>query len=517
VGLTGVAKGNPRIAILGFSIECNKFAPVATRADFEARTYVAGGALIREARGASPRMLAETPGFIAAMDAAGPWQPVPILLAMAEPNGPVDHAFFRDMIDEMRRGLATAGKLDGVYICEHGAGLTTEEDDPDGMIFAMVRQIVGRDVPVVATLDLHANISARMVENVDVFIGYRTNPHLDMRERGGEAAGALREMLGDVRPKRAFVRLPIVPPTVTMLTAAGPYAELIDYGQSRMGRDIMNVSVMGGFAFADTAKNGLAIVVTARESAAAARDVALDIAREAWARRDRFVPKLTPLPEAVTKALAAGSDAAHPPLAFADVADNPGGGGRGNTTGMLRAFHEAGVKDALLGVFHDPALAAEAHERGIGATFRAHFNRSGPDGFSEPFAAEAKVLALSNGKCRGRRGIFAGSEITLGPSCALDLGGIIVVVISIRTQCADPVFFEMFGLDIAKARSVIVKSRGHFRGGFDEFFGHEQIVEVDLPGLTSPILSRFAWTRLPRPVIPLDEVPSWTPEVLSFG
>jgi microcystin degradation protein MlrC len=507
----------PRIALLGFSIECNKFAPVATRADFEQRCYLAGDALLDEARAAAPRMLAETPGFVAAMDAAGAWTPVPILLAMAEPNGPVEHGFFTAMLAEMRRGLSAAGKLDGVYVCSHGAGLTTEEDDPDGAVLAAVRETVGPTVPIVATFDLHANISERMVDNLDVFIGYRTNPHLDMRERGEEAAGALREMLGGVRPKRALVRLPIVPPTVTMLTAGGPYAEMIAYGQSRLDDEIMNVSVMGGFAFADTAKNGLSVVVTARSSAEAARALALDIAAEGWKRRERFVPRLSSLEDAVAKALTAGSDAAHPPLAFADVADNPGGGGRGNTTFMLEAFHRAGVSGALLGIFHDPALAAEAHERGIGAEFEARFNRDGGDEFSKPYAAKARVLALSDGTCRGRRGIFAGRNIRLGKSCALDLGGIVVVVISLRTQCADPVFFEMFGLEIAKARAVMVKSRGHFRGGFDEFFRHEQIVEVDLPGLTSPMLSRFAWTRLPRPVVPLDREVTWTPRCASFG
>jgi microcystin degradation protein MlrC len=511
---------SPRIALLGFSIECNKFAPVATRADFEQRCYLAGDALLREAREAAPRMLAETPGFVAGMDGSGKWSAVPILLAMAEPNGPVEHGFFTAMLDEMRAGLAAAMPLDGVYICAHGAGLTTAEDDPDGVLFALVREIVGPGVPVIATLDLHANISERMVESLDVFIGYRTNPHLDMRERGAEAAAAMREMLSGVRPKRAFVRLPIVPPTVTMLTAAGPYAELIDYGQARQeasGGEIMNVSVMGGFAFADTAKNGLAIVVTARSSAEAARALALDIAAQGWARRERFAPVLTSLDEAVAKARMAGSDAAHKPLAFADVADNPGGGGRGNTTFMLEAFHRAGITSALLGVFHDPALAAEAHARGVGAKFEARFNRAGGDAFSKPFAATATVRALSDGACRGRRGIFAGADIRLGKSCALDLGGIIVVVISLRTQCADPVFFEMFGLDIATARVIIVKSRGHFRGGFDEFFRHDQIVEVDLPGLTSPMLSRFDWTRLPRPVVPLDREVSWTPRYASFG
>src|SRR5690348_2950489 len=340
-------RSSPRIALLGFSIECNKFAPPATKAHFLARTYLEGDAIIAEARSPSPTMLPETPGFVAAMDASGPWMPVGIALAMTEPNGPVDHAFFVQLLDTISRRLRVALPVDAVYICSHGAGLTTEEDDPDGVLFEMVRQIVGPDVPIAATLDLHANVSERMVQSVDVFIGYRTNPHLDMRERGAEAAAALRDMLGGLKPQRAFIRLPIVPPTVTMLTAAGPYAEMIDFGQRRMGPEIMNVSVMGGFAFADTAKNGLTVVVTARRDKAAAETLARDIAELGWANRVRFYPRLTSLDKAVEKALAVGHDASLPVLAFADVADNPGGGGRGNTTFLLRAFREAGVQDTL--------------------------------------------------------------------------------------------------------------------------------------------------------------------------
>jgi microcystin degradation protein MlrC len=501
----------PRVALLGFSIECNKFAPPATKAHFLARTYLEGDAIVAEARSPNPTMLPETPGFVAAMDASGAWTPVGIALAMAEPNGPVEHAFFVELLDTIERRLRAALPVDAVYICSHGAGLTTEEDDPDGLLFEVVREIVGPGVPIAATLDLHANVSERMVGSLDVFIGYRTNPHLDMRERGTEAAAAIREMLAGVKPQRAFIRLPIVPPTVTMLTAAGPYAEMIEFGQRRITPEIMNVSVMGGFAFADTAKNGLTVVVTARRDKRAAETLAREIAELGWANRARFYPRLTPLDEAVEKALAAGRDPALRALAFADVADNPGGGGRGNTVFLLRAFRVAGVEGALLGVFYDPNLAAEAHQRGVGAHFEARFNRRETTAFSEPYTAPATVEALTGGDCVGRRGIYAGMRLELGPCAALQVGGVTVVVISHRVQCADPIFFEMMGLDIRRARSVVVKSRGHFRGGFDEFFGPEQIVEVDLPGLTSPMLNRFEWKRLPRPVIPLDDNVEWRP------
>jgi microcystin degradation protein MlrC len=498
----------PRIAILGFSIECNKFAPPATKAHFVARTYLEGDDILKEARAPTPTMLPETPGFVAAMYAAGPWQPVGIALAMAEPNGPVEHGFFTELLSTIADRLKTALPLDGVYICAHGAGLTTEEDDPEGVLFETVRGIVGAGVPVVASFDLHANVSDRMVQLIDAFIGYRTNPHLDMRERGAESAAVLRELVAGTTTERVRLRLPIVPPTVTLLTAAGPYAEMIELGQRRQEQlhpAIMNVSVMGGFAYADTAKNGLSVIVTARGDRAAADKLAREIAQYGWDNRARFYPRLTPLDEAVELALAAGQDKALPALAFADVADNPGGGGRGNTMFLLRAFAEAGVEGALFGIIYDSELAAEAHRHGLHYNFSAQFNRAETTNFSEPWSVPARVAALTDGNCVGRRGIYAGQRLALGPCAALAIGGVTVVVVSHRLQCADPIFFEMMGLDIARARSVAVKSRGHFRGGFDEFFTPDRIVEVDLPGLTSPMLARFQWTRLPRPVIPLDE------------
>jgi microcystin degradation protein MlrC len=513
-----------RIALLGFSIECNRFAPVATEADFSSRTLLSGQAMLNEARSAAPRMLGELPGFVAAMDAAGPWDPVPITLAMAEPNGPVDQPFFDRLMEQWEAGLRNAGgKIDGVYCVLHGAGLTTQDHDPEGTLLALVRRIVGDTVPIVATYDLHANVSDADVALVNAFIGYRTNPHLDMRERGAEAADTIRRLLLGTRTHLARIRLPIVPPTVTQLTGKDaphrPYGELIDLGQQRMheppyaGR-VLNVSVMGGFAYADTPFNGLSVVVTATDRPAA-DGLAREIAEAGWARREHFRPRLTSLEEATSLAAATADPKRHA-LAFADVADNPGGGGRGTTMWIIEAFHRAGVRDALVGVIHDPALAAEAHRHGEGAQFIARFNRArfNPDGgdeFSRPFAAPAEVRRLLTGSIRGRRGIYADNTLDLGPSAALDLDGIAVVVLSNRYQCADPVFFEAFGLDIAAARVVVVKSRGHFRGGFDEFFRHQDIVEVDAPGLTSPILSRFTWRHMPRPVLPIDDSATWTP------
>ncbi len=498
---------NPRIAILGFSIECNRFAPPARRADFDGRCFLEGDAILAEAAKPAPRAPAELSGFLDDMNAAGPWTPLPLMIAAAEPNGPVEQADFDAMLAIWRERLAAVkGQAEGVYCILHGAGLATADHDPEGSVQALVREVLG-DIPLVCSYDLHANVSDRMVALTDAFVGYRTNPHLDMRERGAESAQLLRRLIAGERFLRAHRRLPIVSPPVALLTAQGPYAEVIDLGQELAAKDsrIANVSVMGGFAYGDTPFNGFSVIVTATDQGAA--DTLADtLAQAAWDRRDRFVANLTPLEEAVKRAKDSPV-----PLAFADVADNPGGGGRGNTMWILDAFHRADVQGAIIGVIADAPLAIEAHEKGVGARFTARFNRAvaADDPFSKPFAAEAEVRALSDGKVTGRRGIFAGRTVHLGRTAWLQIGGIAVVVIEGRTQCADPAFLEHLGLDIAAARCVVVKSRGHFRGGFDEFFDHGRIVEVDCPGLTSPILSRFTWKHLPRPVLPLDAQAQW--------
>ena len=500
-----------RIAVLGLMLESNRFAPVTVKEDYLDRVYLVGDEILTALGKPESELPAEILGFRSAMDTACAWTPVPILVGLVEAGGPLDHAFFRATVDEMRVRLQAALPLDGVYVANHGAMITTESRDPDGEIFAMVRSIVGPDVPIVVTLDLHGNVSQAMVDNADVVVAYRTNPHVDMRARGAEAARAMAEMFRGMRPSTAFIRLPLAPPTVTLRTESGPYADLIAYGQTKLTSDIVNVSILGGFAYCDTPKNGLAIVVTSRSGPEVAQALARDIARKAWADHHRYVPKLTSLEDAVAQAVETGLDPARRPLILADVADNPGGGGRGNTTWLLEALHTAGAKGVLLGIFNDAALAREAHALGEGATFDAVFNRDETAPFSQRFEARATVKRLKDGDCVGRRGFYAGRRMNLGPSALLDVGGIAVVVISLRTQCADPVFFEMMGVDIAAARTVVVKSRGHFRAGFDEFFASDQVVEVDAPGLTSPILSRFDFRHLPRPIFPIDTDVDWRP------
>ena len=211
---------------------------------------------------------AELPGFYARMDATGPWTPVPVLVAAAPPGGPIEQAVFEGFLDEIGRGLAAALPLQGVYIASHGASSAVADEDSDGTLAALVRRIVGPAVPVVCSHDLHCNISERLVESVDAFVAYRTNPHVDMAARAAECADLLREALGGgARFARAFIRLPLAPPTVTLLTASGPYADLVRDAEALMRDDprIANASVSGGFVYSDLPKCGITVTVTARE------------------------------------------------------------------------------------------------------------------------------------------------------------------------------------------------------------------------------------------------------------
>lgn len=491
-------------------LESNGHAPVSTREEFAASVLLEGDALLADLASANPRSPTTLTGFAATMDKTGDWLRIPLIMAAVGASGPVDQAFFDWVVERLRAHLLAAGPLDGVFLSQHGAATATGDVDPDATVFRAVRAVVGPDVPIVATLDLHANVSAEMVAAANVLVAYRCNPHTDMPERGADCARHLRAMLAGLRPASAFVKLPFIPPSTSQNTKSGPYADVIAYGQTQVKDGVIDVSVSSGFTLGDTPKNGMSVIVTATEQPKA-EAVARDVAAYAWSQRSRFVTSLTAPDEAVAMALACGRDATQPSLLFADVADNPGGGGRGNTPYILAAFHAAGVSGCALGPVFDPELAAEAHRLGVGARFEARFNRSETTTFSGPFTAPAEVVALSKGVFVGRHGMAAGRTLDMGPAALVAVGGIRVVVTTHRHQALDPMFFETFGIDLTRLRSLVVKSRGHFRAAFDEIFPDDRIIEVDVPGLTTPVSKNVPWRNLPRPIYPLDPDLEWSP------
>ncbi|HYE89391.1 MAG TPA: M81 family metallopeptidase, partial [Terriglobales bacterium] len=266
----------PRIALGAFMLESNGHSPLATREEFAANYIAAGEEMRADWEGEHPRCPVTLSGFIERMTATGAWAPLPLYGAMVGASGPVEHGFFLEVVQQLDSRLRAALPVDGVFLSLHGGAIGEKEGDPEGVILERVRAIVGAGVPIVATLDLHANVSEKMVRNCDVLVAYRTNPHVDMAERGEESADHMREILAGTRATAAMVKLPFIPPSVAQNTKNGPYADIIAYGQSRIDARVMNVSVVSGFSLGDCAKNGMSVTVTTRNDAKLARELATD-------------------------------------------------------------------------------------------------------------------------------------------------------------------------------------------------------------------------------------------------
>ena len=286
----------PRIAIGSFMLESNAHSPVATRDEFAQNVLMEPEQLLADLASAHPKSPGCLAGFYVEMQRLGAWTPVPMITAAVGASGPIDQNWFNDIIASLVASLKLAlaeGPLDAVFLSLHGAAIATLEIDPDGALLAAVRAVIGEQVPMLATLDLHGNVSSAMVQHADYLSAYLTNPHVDTHERGAECAGALHDALKSGRRwHRAFVKLPFIPPSVTQNTerkqgANTPYGDIIHFGQNLINDDAKNVSVLSGFTLGDTPKAGMSVVVSAR-TAEAARVTATAVAAQAWADRARY-------------------------------------------------------------------------------------------------------------------------------------------------------------------------------------------------------------------------------------
>jgi microcystin degradation protein MlrC len=429
--------------------------------------------------------------------------------------GPLDHAVFTSMLDELdaRVGAALAdGALDAVVVLGHGAARTTAELDPDTTFVTRLRSHLGDAVPIVWVLDFHANVSAAMCELADVVVGYRTNPHVDIEDRLTEAADHAVRLMQGGRTCRVWCPTPLVLPQIALLTTPGDaLADVMDVADAHRHEPVWNTSVFGGFSLADVPDCGVSVVITADTGHdRLALGIAAEIAERAVAIRSGYRTSLTPLAEATDIALGAAEGRSATVL-LADVADNPGGGAPATSTAVLGALTAAGVTGALMGIHCDAEAVDAAWRAGAGATFDLVLNACSTSPYATRFDGRATVIALAEGPVVPERGVYAGARLDPGRSCAVDLEGIAVVVSSHPVQCADESVFRHLGLDPAAARVLVVKSRGHFRAGFDHLIAEDRIVEVSAPGVATNDLASVAWEHLPRPSFPLDDIDRWQP------
>ena len=259
--------------------------------------------------------------------------------------------------------------------------------------------------------------------------------------------------------------------------------------------------------------NGLHVLVTARDSELAAATLCKKIAEMAWSMRQRFLWKLVPLENAVANAVDVGHDNKSPPVLLADLGDNVGAGGPGNTLWLTKALHEAKATGVVIGSFFDPELVSAATNAGIGSSIQATFNGDGWEGAESTYIVDnVLVQHLHPGEFYISTGPLSGMRVNAGPMCLLTFDGIQILVTSRRPIVwPDPELLESMDITVASIRTLVLKCRSNYRAVYNKYFDSESMIEVDTPGRTSPVLSRHDWKRIPRPSYPLDHDFDWAP------
>jgi microcystin degradation protein MlrC len=497
----------PRIAIGGFRHETNTFAP--TRADYAAfaeqsaePSPLTGEALLETFAGAN----VPVQGSLDVLRAAG-CEPVPLIWASASPSSYVTRDAYERIVGEMVERLRAAGPVDGVVLDLHGAMVAEHVDDGEGELLARVRAVVGDRVPVVASLDLHANVTRRMVERSDALTIFRTYPHVDMAETGARAAELLLRMLKSGRRLHkawhALDYLTALPQQCTLIEPlASLYAELAAL-QARSG---VALDFAPGFPMADIAECGMTVVAYGENEAATAAALAT-MGRAIAEAEPRFDAPLLEPDEAVRRAMRDGAPGA--PVVLADTQDNPGVGGNSDTTGLLEALVRQGARGAVLGLMVDPAAAARAHA--VGEGHAAEFSLGSLSGLPGhvPFQGRFVVERLGDGRLTCTGPMFLGLALELGPMACLrhEASGVRVVLSTLKFQAADQALFRHLGIEPVQQPILALKSSVHFRADFQPIARAVHVVKAPGPALADPV--EFAWTKL-RPGVRLRPLgPVW--------
>lgn len=492
-----------KIAIGGLKQETNCFSSVPTP---ESSWAVRRGDEIFALRGTAST---EIGGILSVADRCG-WEILPTLFAHTSPSQPTD----KETYEKLREGIlapirAHKDTLDGVILCFHGAMTVTGVSDPEGDISAEVRKLIGSK-PYMITLDLHANNTKETVDAVDAVFGYDTNPHIDMYDRGRECALCMEKTLaGTWKPVTAHCHPPMVVPTINMRTAEGPVHKLLQQAfEWEKQPGVINVSVFGGFPYTDCDYTGLNIVTTTDGDPALAKQICTELGSKAWELRQEFIKQLADIPESIR--LAGEKLKAEPtlPVILADVSDNAGGGGSSDTTMLMQALLEADFPDSAVGCIWDEETVNRAIEVGVGNTGRFRIGGNFHD-YGEPVETEATVRAITDGTCRCYGLMGRGDKFNFGKGVRLQVGNVHICVYSTRRACNYREIFTNLGIDPARQKVLLIKSRGHFRADFEPI--SDCIIEVDAPGAVNPNILRYPYQHVYG--WPITEVPAdWQPE-----
>jgi microcystin degradation protein MlrC len=437
-------------------------------------------------------------GFVEAADTNG-WELVPTISCAASPSAHVTEDAYERIAKAMIDGIAAAGRLDAVYLDLHGAMVSEHLDDGEGEILARVRHVIGKDVPLVASLDLHANVTPEMVEQADALIAYRTYPHVDMADTGRAAADHLALLLKTKqRFAKAFRQLPFLIPISWQCTNDQPTKGIYQKLAALQSEAVPTLSFAPGFPAADFAHCGPSVFAYGRTQQDA--DAAVDeIAALVESHEDDFDGRIYSPDDGVRHAMELAKTAKKPVI-IADTQDNPGAGGDSDTTGMLRALVRHNAKRAATGVICDPQSAKAAHAAGVGATVTlALGGKSGIPG-DAPYKETFVVEKLSDGKFVAPGPYYGGRDMEMGPSAALRIGEVRVVVSSHKAQLADQAMYRYVGIEPTEQAILVNKSSVHFRADFEPIA--EKLLICAAPGAMPADTAGLPWTRL-RPGIRL--------------
>ncbi|MGR9229549.1 M81 family metallopeptidase [Rhizobium leguminosarum] len=493
-----------RVALIEFSHEGNTFTIRSTPIEaFHASRYFQGAEIVTKMRGTN----SEIGGALDLAEERG-WEVVPILAAHAQPGGTVTEAARRTITADVVRDLEAAGRIDGIFVALHGAMVTETSEDGESQFLAAIRSVVGADLPIAVTLDLHANIFDAMAGLADIAVSFRTYPHIDMRERGREACTLLHAAMAGETVLRLLVARPpmLVGCDDGRTTEDGPMCRLLeDAAREMMTPGILNVSVNAGFTDADVWAAGPSVLVNydARiASTVTAQAVADRICARIWDFRDDWARPI-PLRDCIARLKA--QKPTDKPIVVADFSDNPGSGGYGDSTTLLSALLDAGLGNIALGVLYDPEAADLLASAGVGAECTILLGgKTDPGTGGGPIEVTGTVAAISDGAFTFEGPMFTGLPGTLGRSVSFQVGGIEVLIASENQQMLDANIFRALGIEPAAKTVLAVKSMHHFRGAFAPLAS--EILVTDAGGLCSPDLTRRSYRNIRRPIFPLDPI-----------
>lgn len=434
------------------------------------------------------------------------WEIVHVLSASAEPAGYVT----RDAFDRLAGKIVDAaaankGRLSGILLGLHGAMVTEFDQDGEGALLERLRKVVGPDMPIAITLDLHANVTPKMCELANIIVSYKTYPHIDMRARAVQAGEILnRTMKGEIKPRTLRVHRPMLDEVNGGRTDIGPMIQRINQAIAyETEPSVFAVSVNAGFGNADITDVGPTVLVTydgANE--AKHRAFAEGIAEDMWEKRFDILNNYMPVEDAagIAKAYTRSTG----PIIVADYADNPGGGGYGDSTNLLAAFLQAGVRDAAFGPIVDPETATQLHKHKIGDKVAIQLGgKTDPRFGGSPLLLTAEVKLISDGSYTGDGPMVGGLRLSFGPSAVIKVDDIEILVTTEPAQMLDLQQFRAFGIDPAKKTVVGLKSMQHFRAAFEPIAG--KVIVCDSGALCTTHYDRLPYRHVPRPIYPLDK------------